>query len=481
MSVSFPVPLTLTNVSADEERIGKGLLAKLRGFQKANRRQDSYYEAKQRVRDLGIAVPPHLRDLEEAVGWPAMAVDAIGERLRHDGWETPGNRDLGIDEIVAANKLHREFRSGHVKAMRYGIAFGVAGRGQEGEPDPLVTIESPQRMTVTWDRRRRRVREALLISTDDRGKINGATLWYDDKMVELDYSDGKWTVADRWTHSLRWPPVVRLVNRYSVGSGEGKSEITRPLRTATDNAVRTMVAMEVNRDFHAAPKFWLLGADESQFTDKDGNPVSAWETYIGRLNAIPYPEDDQGNPIPGERPEIKHFAGSSPAPFLEVLRGLAQMVSAETTLPISYLGLVHDANPASADAALVGEARMNLRTERCQDDFGEEEGDLMRISAWIRDGEDPGVTPRPIWHPAATPTVAAGADAATKLVKEGVLPAESEVTQRRVGLSEQDRRILADERRRARGEAVLDRLTEVADAARQDPAVVELADRRGTA
>ncbi|MBW3663564.1 MAG: phage portal protein [Actinobacteria bacterium] len=429
----------LSALPDDEEQIAKGLMARLRQFQKVNDRQDSYYDAVQRTRDLGIAIPPHLRDLEAAIGWPAMAVDVLGERLVHDGWIVPGGEDLGLDEIIAANKLDRELRSGRTKAMRYGIAFGVAGTGNEdeGEANPLVTVESPTRMTVTWDRRRKRVTEALLLSTDEQGKLDGATLWYDDVIVELTYADRRWTVEERSTHSLARPPVVRLVNRYSAGEGEGASEITRPLRTATDNAVRTIIAMEVSRDFYAAPKFWLLGADESSFVGPDGKPKTAWETYIGRLNAIS--SDGSGN-----TPKVETFDGASPTPFLEQLRGLAQMVSAETALPISYLGLVHDANPASADAALVSEARLNLRAEERQADFGEDEGELMRIAVWIRDGKDPGVTPTPDWRPAATPTLSAAADAAQKLVEAGILPADSDVTWERVGLDEDDRKRLRE-------------------------------------
>lgn len=474
MTVSLvPASIGLKVLSDDEQSSADRLLKRLTDFQDANERQRLYYEAAQAVRDLGIAIPPHLRNLEAAIGWPAMAVDVLNERLRHDGWIVPGGRDLGIAEMVAENKLNREFRVGHRAAMKYGIAFGVAGAGGRGEPNPLITVEPPTRMTATWDRRRKGVSEALLVSTDDRGITNGATLWTQDSIVELSYRDNKWELVDRSQNRMRRPPVVRLVNRYDESAG-GRSEITKPMRAYTDNAVRTIVAMEVSRDFHAAPKFWLLGADEKSFQDADGNTKSAWETYIGRLNAI-------GRDEQGELPTIEQFQGASPQPFVEQLRVLAQLVSAESALPISYLGLVHDANPASADAALVGEARLNIRAEERMDDFGEDEGELIRMGLWIRDGRDPGVTPRPDWRPAATPTLSAAADAASKLVGAGVLPPQSEVTQKRVGLSEADRAQLADERRRERGERTLTALAAAAEAARTDPVVVELSDRRDPA
>lgn len=476
MSSLVAVPAYLSDDLTDEERdIANGLLRQLRGFRKVNERQDAYYDSQQRVRDLGIAIPPHLQDLEAAIGWPAMAVDVIGERLIHDGWIVPGGTDLGIDEIVTANKLTRELRAGRSMAMRYGIAFAVAGAGEGDEPSPLMTVESPMKMTVAYDRRRRQVTEALLVSINDRGSVDGATLWYGNRIVELSRSANRWEIEDRKRHRLSRPPVVRLVNRYSVAGGMGQSEITRPLRSATDNAIRTIVAMEVSRDFYAAPKFWVLGADPSSFQGPDGRPKTAWETYLGVLNAISRDEE-------GKVPELKTFPGASPAPFLEQLRGLSQMVSAETALPISYLGLVHDANPASADAAHVAEARLNLRVEERQGDFGEDEAEFMRLGLWIRDGEDPGVTPRPNWRPAATPTAAAAADATTKLVAAEVLLPDSEVTQRRVGLSESDRQILAEERQRARARTTVELLTAAAENARTgDAELVRLTDRRDPA
>lgn len=437
--------LPLSSLGDYEKDAAKRLLNQLNGRQKANRRQDLYYGARQAVRDLGIAIPPHLCDLEASIGWPAMAVDVLNERLRQDGWVVPGvDGDGGLGEIEGANQLRRELRVGARLAMIHGVSFGVAGRGDAaaGEPEVLVTVEPATRMTVTWDHRRKAVTEALLIEAGDRGGVKGGTLWIGDQVIEITRKGSRWELAERFDNTVGRPPIVRFVNRYGADR-RGRPEITRPLRAYSDNAIRTVVAMEVSRDFHAAPKFWLLGAEESQFVGPDGKSKSAWETYIGRLNAIPATDD-------GVVPTVQQFSGASPAPFIEQLRALAQMVSAESALPISYLGLVHDANPASADAALVSEARLNLRAEERQDDFGDDRGQLARFAMWIRDGEDPGVTPRPIWRSAATPTLSAAADAAVKLVAAGILPPDSEITRRRIGLDEQDILTLEEESERRR-------------------------------
>lgn len=471
------VPIAqVPQLSDVEQNTAKRLFNKLQAFQSANARQDAYYEGSQRVRDLGISIPPHLRTIETVVGWPGMAVDVLEERLDHDGWSTPGvsGDPLGISQIVDDNRLDVEFNAGHLDALIYGISFGVAAGGGRGEPDPLVTVESPTRMTATWDRRRRAVSEAMLVSTNSAGTVDGATLWLPEVVLELRKSDDRWTLEDRRRNRLGRPPVVRLANRTRAGDTTGRSEITRAVRALTNNAVRTVLGMEIAREFFSSPQRWIMGADETSFQDADGNAKTAWETYLGRVLALS--ADEHGN-----RPEVGTFPASSPSPYGEQLRVLAQMVAAETALPVKYLGLVHDSNPASADAALIDESRLNKRTERRQRSFGAAEGELLRMALHIRDGADPGVTPRPIWRPAATPTLAAAADATMKLVSAKILPPDSELTYRRIGLDDREIERLRDEKRRDRARQTVTALAEAAGQARQDPQVAELSDRRDPA
>lgn len=470
LTATLPAGLPTHLLTDEEARVADGLLERLHNHQQKNALMSAYYEGKQRVRDLGIAVPPHLKNLESVVGWPGMAVDVLEERLDHDGWTVPGSADdRGLSEIVDANYLQTEFGMGHLDALTYGTAFGVAARGSDGLPDPLVMIVSPTRMTGTWDRLRRGIRDALLVSTDGNGDVESATLYLPGVEIRLRRDRNEWQVEDRLPNPIGRPPVVRLVNRPRASDTDGRSEITRAVRAYTDNAVRTVLGMEIAREFFSSPQRWVMGADESAFQGPDGQPKTAWDTYLGRMLALSKGEGE-------EMPEVGQFPANSPAPYLEQLRGLAQMMSAESALPIAYLGLAHDANPASADAALVSEARLNKRAERRQTSFGRDEGELMRMALWIRDGRDPGVTPRPNWRPAATPTLAAAADATLKLVQGHILPPDSQITQKRIGLTETDRALLADERRRNRATATLSALEAAAEVARADSEVAALAD-----
>lgn len=451
-----PAQITAPALTTEERDAADRLLADLTRYRRPNLIADAYYTGRRRVRDLGIAVPPDLKDmLYGVVGWPATVVDVLEERLEHDGWIVPGQSDdLGVSEIIEDNHLHGEWSGAHLDALIHGVSYGVVGAGEAGEPDPLITFESPMNMVALWDRRRRRFTEALLVTFDERtSQPTGATLWLGASKVEMAH-DGGWRILSRDQNRIGFPPVARLANRRRLADQRGRSEMSLAIRGYTDMAVRSLLGMEIAREFFAAPMLWLLGAGEEQFRDADGNPVPAWETYIGRIKALDFGEE-------GQVPDVKHFPGQGPAPFIEGIRGLAQMVAGEAGMPTSYLGLLTE-NPPSADSVRALESRLIKRAERRHSTFGPQEGWLMRLAIWVRDGADPGVTPIPLWCDPATPTRSAIADETQKLVQSGVLPPESEVTQRRVGLSEADRAQLAADRRRER---MTDTLTALSSAA----------------
>ncbi len=297
------------------------LLGQLERVQRHNALVAAYYEGKARIKDLGIAIPPHLRMLECVVGWPGTVVDVLEERLEHNGWVVPGAADdMGLSEIVDANQLNEEFSKGHLDALIYGIAFGVVGRGSDDEPSPLVTIESPTHMTGRWNRRKRALEYALCLVYDDDNKPVGAAYYQPGQTTDLALIDNTWQIEAVDRHSMPGIPVEPIVNRPRAGDIHGRSEITRAIRSYTDNAVRTILGMEIAREFFAAPQRWIMGADESAFQDADGNPKTAWESYLGRVLAITANED-------GTLPQVGTFAAGSPEPFIAQLRQLAMLVA----------------------------------------------------------------------------------------------------------------------------------------------------------
>jgi hypothetical protein len=98
------------------------------------------------------------------------------------------------------------------------------------------------------------------------------------------------------------------------------------------------------------------------------------------------------------------------------------------------------------------------RAERRQASFGRSWLEVGRLALLVRDGQVPDDYDTSVstkWRDAATPTRAASADEATKLIASGVLPPDSTVTYDRVGLSPAEQRQVAADKRRAGGSAVL--------------------------
>src|SRR5690606_28671743 len=285
-------------------------------------------------------------------------------------------------------------------------------------------------------------------------RYTAATLYLREQTVFLEAPTGAGNlrVVHRAKHGLGRPLVVPLVNRPRVGRPWGRSEISRAIMSYTDSAVRTLLGMEIAREFYSSPQLALLGVAEEAFVNADGSAKTAWEVYLGRVLALTRDED-------GELPHVQQIAAASPAPYLDQVRGLANLVAGEAAIPASYLGFVTD-NPSSADAIRVSEARLVKRAERRQRIFGSAWCEVMRMALLVRDGAVPdearGLAAR--WGDAATPTRAAQADAVMRLVSAGVLPANSEVTYELLGYDRTTINRLAAEARRARADQMLDSL-----------------------
>ena len=468
MSIA-PVAVSLPTLSIgdDETALINFHLNRLTAYNVKNKIHEAYHEGKVRLRNLGTAVPPELQDIETVVGWPGSVVEVLDERLDWLGWASDNGNVLDLDTVFLDNMLDVEGGQGHLDGLIYGTYFVVVGSGYDGEPSPLITIESPKTMTGEWDGRIRRLSSALSIDGEEAGRVNAVTLYLPNENISLYTKDGVWKVEDRDEHNAGRVLVAQGVNRPRAGDPAGRSEITRPLRAYTDAAVRTMLGMEVHREFYQAPQRYALGVDGDAFTDKDGNVKTGWEAVMGRMLALPRDED-------GELPVVGQFAQSSPQPYLSQVQGLAQLVAGEAGIPSTYLGFYSE-NPTSADAIRAAEARLIKRAERRQASFGRTWREVGALALLVRDGEIPEEyrTVYAKWRDPATPTRSAAADEATKLVGAGILPPDSSVTYDRLGFSPAEQRQLASDKRRAAARQTLTALTAAAQAATTEEDVNE--------
>lgn len=456
------------SLSQDELGLIRSLAKKLSRHQSDNAVKENYYEGKNRLKDLNISIPPSLKLVDAVVGWSGTAVDVLEERLDFEGYI--GADTLGLNEIFRANDLDLESGLGHKDALIYGTGFVFVGKGREGEADPLITIESPKRATAIYDMRTRRLGAALLVTSDANGEILTGSLYLPNETIYFESYERTFIETFRDVHNLGRVPVAPLINNPRSGDPHGRSEITRAVRSITDSAMRTLLGAEVAREFYSAPQRFVLGAKEETFTDADGNPLNPWTVIQGRVQALPYNDDD------GVMPQVGQFSANSPAPYFDQIRAYAQMVAAETALPASYFGFQTD-NPASADAIRQMEARLIKRAERRQRQFGRTWTEVAKLALLVRDGVIPAEASniRPVWRDAATPTRAAAADEVVKMIGAGVFLPDSEITYNRLGLSDSDKAVLKNEKRVAQATQLVGNLAAAAQAAQTNPTVADLA------
>lgn len=446
------------SLTMDELAVLDRMFQKLRHHDGKNHLLENYYEGKTRLKDLNISVPPALRLVDSVVGWAGTAVDVLEERLDFEGYI--GGDTLGLNEIFRANELDLESGLGHKDALIYGVGFVFVGKGSNGEADPLITIESPKKATALYDMRSRRLSAALLVDRDDIGEVQYGKLYLPNETITLERENNRWFEIDRDVHNLGRVPVSPLVNNPRSGDPDGRSEITKAVRSYTDSAMRTLLGAEVAREFYSAPQRFVLGAKEELFLDSDGNSLNPWSVIQGRMLGVPYNDDD------GVMPQVGQFQANSPTPYFEQIRQYAQLIAAETAIPASYLGFQTD-NPSSADAIRQMEARLVKRAERRQRQFGRTWSEVAKLALLVRDGEIPAEAAniRPIWRDASTPTRAAAADETTKLIQVGVLTPDSEIVYNRIGLSDSDKQVIKAEKAAASARSLVANLADAARAA----------------
>lgn len=419
-------------LSSEETALITDLTGRLSTFQAKNNEKMSYYDGLHKPKNAGVAIPTVMKGNAPRLGWASVVVDALEERLNFLGWNDPSGK-LGLDRVYAANRLQVESGLAHLDALIFGTAFVAVGKGDEGEPNPLVTVHPTMRTTGIWDARKRRLSSAFVVNPRDRGNPETATLYEPDFTVQLERKGGEWTEVSRFKHNFSRVPVVMLPNRTSASMLLGHSEVSAPVRDIVDEASRVLLSMAVNREFFSAPQRIVLGASP--------HDVDQWKALMAGIWTIERDED-------GELPTIDTFPKVDPGPHIDQLRALAQQLASVAGIPEAYFGVAPTANPSSADAIRAAEVRLIKKAERRASMFGLGWLDVAELILLVRDRKVPAsyadVTCR--WSDPATPTRAAMADEAAKLVGAGILPATSKIVMDRIGLTDSEQATVAKER-----------------------------------
>jgi hypothetical protein len=385
-------------------------------------RWSRYYEGTQPMSYMAPELAKEIGDRIRPVvlNWPRLVVDSLEERLDVEGFRygPDATADARLWEWWQANDMDEQSQMGHVDSLAAARSFVIVGAGDDAAT-PVITVESPEQVTVDFDPRTRLIRAAWKSWTDRAAGYDFGTLYLPDRTATYfrdtaavrTSAGAGWSEVDVDEHRMGRVPVVPLVNRPRVLAPLGVSELVDVV-PLSDAACKVATDMMVSAEFHAMPRRWVVGMTEEDFRDAQGNKISEWSKVAGRIWA--------SGALPSEV-QIGQFPEANLSNFHETINSLAKLVASMAGLPAHALGMATD-NPASADAIRSSEARLVKRAERRQRSFGGAWEQVMRLCLLVVDGDVPAESRSlaTVWRDAATPTVAQKADAAVKTFQAGI-------------------------------------------------------------
>lgn len=410
-----------------------------------------YYEMDARLKDLGIAIPPALRRMRMAMGWPAKAVDYLADRSIFDGFRVAAGDEGLVREICEGNDLRGLYRALLPSELAMSPAFVTATAGGPGEPAAVISGYDARTAAALWDWRRRRIRCGLTIVDfdvrDGYPRPTQMNLYTDRAVVELTRSrNGRYSTR-RIEHGHGRPLMEALRYRPTLSRPFGRTRIGPAVRSITDCAIRECYRSEVAAEFAAAPQKYVMGADDSTFSD------GKWSAYMGAIMALSVNEEGE-NPVFGQLPQM------SMQPHVDYFRHLAAQFAGETGVPISSLGVVHD-NPASAEAIYAAKEDIVVEATCLNETNGVALANVARMAVAVARGIPLPEAARELdvrarWRNPSMPSAVSQSDAMVKQI--GALPwlAQSDIALEELGYPEEKIAQLREDRERAGSRAVLD-------------------------
>lgn len=441
---------------ADLETI-RELLIVWRNRHRKNVRRSLYFDSEQAFKDLGIAMPPQLRNCGYVLGWSTQAVTKPARRTQFDGLRLPGQDDpFELGSILDANDFGLEFGESVESAYKHGFSLVTVASGDRGEAPAQIISHSAESSSALWDRRTRSLSSALTISTTDKdGKPTGFVVYLSDKVIECTFTKGVGWTSETSVNRTGEVLAVPVRNNPNLTNPLGRSRLTNSVMQLNDMAVRTLGRMEANAEFYSSPQIALMGVDYEAFYGD--NPVTESEKFklaMDRLIAVSKDED-------GDRPVLQQLQQASMTPHSDMMRTIAMAFSGETSIPPSSLGVIHD-QPASAEAIRAAEHDM-LIDASYHNKYVHPKSvkDIMRLALLVRDGS----VPEDFWKMSVKfvdpefRSMSAQADAVTKLSTQMDTLSSQPVLLEKVFTEDEVERIQSDARRSS-GQSLLRQLVE---------------------
>ena len=364
--IKLPGQIAAADGLRGEDRLlVKRLVEAWESHYKRNTLRHTYYTMHNKLVDLGISIPPSLKNLDAACGWAKKCVDVMVEHSKFDGFTSAdGDAQLELDRITRRTKFRTLYRRATTSTLEQCFSLYFVYKDVNGLA--RVSAYPANVCGCTWDDANDCLEAALFVvsmrkvRSTDKYQPDWVNVVTPEYLIRIRLGDnGRWW-AEYEAHGLQHMPVFLSAYEPTLERPFGASRITREVMALIDDAVRANINEEIAAAFAASTQKYLLGTDGDPFEE-----TTIWQTYIGSIVNIDMTED-------GTVPVFGQLAQPSMQPLSDHFRNLCGRMSAATGIHVSQFGQVHD-NPASSDAIYAENEPLILKCK----DWNEDVSDVL--------------------------------------------------------------------------------------------------------
>lgn len=375
-----------------------------------------YYQGRQRVEQLGMAIPPAMRHFLVVANWNRVLVDTINDRQQVRSLALLGEEtaDPHLRDIWDASNLSAHTAMFNADRMIYGRAFFSVGANEDDPRLPLVRVESPREVSAFIDKRREVITSAARFYDPDEitQAPRRAVLYLPDVTVWVVRDGSVWAEEDRDEHRLGAVPLVMHINRRTSGNWRGESQMSDMI-PLVDAAARSLTNLQFAQEAHGIPRMFMTGVSKGDFLDDAGKPIPMFEAYFDAIHMLTK-----------ENAKVGQLTAADLKNFETALMIYGKQASTVTGFPARYWGLT-TTNPPAEGALVADEANLVRSVEAQNEQVGMTIGWAGALALRVATGEwVTGNRVRTDWFNPATPTVAQREDALAKRRAAGVISRE---------------------------------------------------------
>ena len=323
-----------------------------------------YYEMKNVVRDLNIAVPAEIKGLHSMLGWCGKAVDSVADRLIFREFEED---NFDLSEIFRMNNPDIFYDSAVLSALISSCCFVYISEDENGFPR-LQVIDGANATGIADPITGLLTEGYAVLERNDNDVAILEAYFVAGQTIFIRKGEKKQQVVK---NKAPYPLLVPVIYKPDARRVFGHSRISRACMSLVDAAIRTVKRSEISAEFYSFPQKYITGLSE------DAEIADKWRASMSSL--LVFTKDEER-----DSPKLGQFTQQSMSPYTEQLRTFAALFAGETGLTLDDLGFVSD-NPSSQEAIKASHETLRLTAKKAQRTFGSGFLNVGYLAACVRD------------------------------------------------------------------------------------------------